>query len=297
MINAIAQRALRDSTLELQLKCNSEGKTIIARQYETHPLRISSPFRLDRGGNFVKGEIPNDRRAYLYLRNNSPGLFAGDKLNISLSLEEKTKLYLTEQSATKVHPTMTEGVTAKVDYQWTIAEDAMVEFIPEPVIFYRDSALQQTTQVKIHPTANFFWSDLVLPGRLARGECYQFRFYDHCLAVYSDAGELWFKDRMYLTGKDNLFANNALFASLPIWGNAIAIMPQIEVNLLKSTVDSLLDNNNIDLVAATSILPHDRGILIKVLASQTQKIKMYWYSVLNALRNLNHQSCLPHIPK
>jgi urease accessory protein len=297
MINAIAQKALRDSTLELQLKCNSEGKTIIARQYETHPLRISRPFRLDRGGDLAEGEAPNNHRAYLYLRNNSPGLFAGDELNLSLCLEEKTQLYLTEQSATKVHPTTMPEVTAKVHYQWTIAKDAMVEFIPEAIILYRDSALQQTTQVKIHPTASLFWSDLILPGRLARGECYQFRFYDHCLEVYSDAGELWFKDRMYLTGKDNPFSDSKLFASFPIWGNAIAIMPQIEVNLLKSTLDNLLDNNSHDLVAATSVLPHDKGVLIKVLASQTQKIKMYWHLVLNALRKLNHQSCLPHIPK
>lgn len=296
MINAIAKKALRDSTLELQLKCNSEGKTIITHQYETHPLRISPPFRLDRDGDAAEGETPNNRRAYLYLRNNSPGLFGSDRLKVSLSLEEKTKLYLTEQSATKVHPTTMPGVTAKVNYQWQIAKDAMVEFVPEPIIFYRDSALQQTTQVKIHPTASFFWSDLVLPGRLARGESYQFRFYDHCLEVYSDAGELWFKDRMYLTGKDNLFSHSELFASFPVWGNAIAIMPQIEVDLLKSTLDNL-PNNSGDLVVATSVLPHDKGVLIKVLASQTQKIKMYWHLVLNALRKLNHQSCLPHIPK
>lgn len=293
MINAIAQPALPNATLQLQLQCNPEGQTIIALSYETHPLRISSPFRLDRSEN----NKYSDRRAYLYLRNNSPGLFAGDELNIALSLEEKTKLYLTEQSATKVHPTTAEGVKAKVNYQWSIAKDAMVEFVPEPVIFYRDSALQQTTKVNIHPTASFFWSDLVLPGRLARGELYQFRFYDHCLEVYSDTGELWFKDRMYLTGKDNLFSNSALFASFPILGNAIAIMPQIEANLLKNTIDRLLDNNTYNLVAATSVLPYGKGVVIKVLSERTQNIKMYWRSVLNALRKLNHQSCLPPIPK
>ena len=289
-VKAIAKKTLQDSILELQLQCNSEGKTIVTHQYETHPLLISSPFRLE-------GETSNDRRAYLYLRNNSPGLFAGDELNISLNLQEKTKLYLTEQSATKVHPTTMPGVKAKVNYQWTIAKDAMVEFVPEPVILYRDSALQQTTQVKMHPTACFFGSDLILPGRLARGESYQFHFYDYCLEVYSDTGELWFKDRMYLTGKDNPFSDSALFASFPIWGNAIAIMPQIEVNLLKNTIDRLLDNNSYDLVAATSVLPYNKGVLIKVLSDRTQSIKMYWHSVLNALRKLNHQSCLPRIPK
>lgn len=294
---AIAQKVLRNSTLELQLKCNPEGQTIIANQYETHPLRISQPFRLDRDGDITGGEIANHHRAYLYLRNNSPGLFSGDRIKIALSLEEKTQLYLTEQSATKVHPAIVQGDTANVDYQWTIAKNAMVEFVPEPIILYRDSGLQQTTQIKIHPTASLFWSDFVLPGRLARGESYQFRSYEHFLAVYGDTGELWFKDRMYLKGKDNSFSHNTLFASFPILGNAIAIMPHLEVNLLKSTVDNLLDNNSQKLVAATSVLPYDKGIIIKVLASKTQAIKKSWYLILNLLRQLNHQTCLPNIPK
>lgn len=102
---------------------------------------------------------------------------------------------------------------------------------------------------------------------------------------------------MYLTGKNNPFFYSSLFASFAVQGNAIAIMPYIEVDLLKNTLDNLLDNNSYDLVAVTSIFPHHKGILIKVLAKKTQNIKMYWYLVLNALRKLNHQSCLPHIPK
>lgn len=123
-IIAIALVVLRNNTLKLQLKCNPEGQTMIAHQYETHPLQVSCPFRLDRGGDLAEGKAPNNHRAYLYLRNNSPGLFAEDELNLSLCLEEKTKLYLTEQSATKVHPTMMPEVTAKVHDRWTFAKDA-----------------------------------------------------------------------------------------------------------------------------------------------------------------------------
>ncbi|WP_144873015.1 urease accessory protein UreD, partial [Hyella patelloides] len=217
MLNEVAenQNLQEYSALELKLRCNSWGKTVITHQYQTHPMRISRPFRLDRD---------NHNRAYIYLRNNSPGLFAQDNLNISLSLGKNSQFYLTEQSATKVHP-MTKGSTAKVNYNWNIAQQGIVEFVPEPLILYQDSALQQTTKIEIHPTASLFWSDIILPGRLARGECYQFRYYDHYLEVCSDLGELWFKERMYLKGQDNQFCHNELFASFPVLGNAIIIIP------------------------------------------------------------------------
>lgn len=279
--------SIDSSTLELRLKCNSEGKTIIAHQYQTHPLKISRPFRLDRD---------RDCRAYLYLRNNSPGLFAQDRLNISLNLKQNTQTYLTEQSATKVHP-MTSGATAEVNYQWNIEEGAMVEFVSEPLILYRDSALKQKTQIELHPTASLFWSDIVLPGRLARGEFYQFCFYHNCLEVYSDRGELWLKEQTYLKGNNNKFGNSKLFASLPVLGTAIAIMPDVELSLLEQAINNLNQDSFNKLITATSVLPHNKGILIKVLASQVQTIKSYYSCVIDTIRKLNHQPLLPTIPK
>jgi urease accessory protein len=282
------------ATLKLKLWCDFESKTIIKDRYETHPLRISNPFRLDR--DEITERKSSDRRIYLYLRNNSPGLLAQDKLNLDFDLAKNTRLYLTEQSATKVHP-MAVNAVAEVNYQWQVGEQAMLEFVPEPLILYQDSALNQSTAIKVHPTASLFWCDLILPGRLARGEFYQFRYYHHGLEVYSDSGELWFKERIYLTGFSNPFSHHPLFASFPVLGNAIAIMPQIEINLLKSTLDSLTINHQVGFLAATSVLPHNRGVLIRVLANQTQKIKNYWHSVVASLRQLNNQPILPLIPK
>ena len=285
------------SRLNLELGCNLQGQTVITHQYQTHPIKISRPFRLDRNNkDRSKSSINSDRRAYLYLRNNSPGLFAADKLKISLKLADCSQLYLTEQSATKVHP-MKERERARVNYQWRIGQQGMVEFVPEPLILYQDSALEQTTEIEIHPEASLFWSDIILPGRLARGERYQFRYYDHRLSVCSERGESWFRERMYLEGQNNPFRDNPLLAEYSVWGNAIAIMPRIKLDLLKNTVDSLEGQNISNLQAATSVLPYDKGILIRVLADKTSRVKSYWNLILDALRKLNRQPSLPQIPK
>jgi urease accessory protein len=277
----------KESVLKLKFQCDAWEKTIIKNCYETHPMRVSRPFRLDEGDNC---------RGYFYLRNNSPGLLAQDKLCFDFDLAENTQVYLTEQSATKVHP-MQEKVAAEVNYRWNVKQQAMVEFVAEPLILYQDSAFNQTTIFNLDSTASLFWCDLILPGRLARGEFYQFRSYNHVLEVSSVGGELWFKERIHLIGSHNPFSHHQLFASFPIMGSAIAIQPQIELNLLKNTLDSLNDSQQEDFLVATSILPHNKGVLIRVLATQTQKVKSYWHSVISLLRQLNHQPLLPLIPK
>ena len=273
------------SALELDFKCNPVGKTLITHQYQTHPLKISRPFILD-----------SSNYAYVYLRNNSPGLFAGDKLNININLQQDTQIYLTEQSATKAHP-MTAGAKAEVNYTWQLQPQAILEFVSEPIILYRDSALKQTTQITMHPTASLFWSEIVLPGRLARGEFYQFRDYHNCLEIFSAEGKLWLKEQSHLEGQNNLFANSNLFASSPVLGTAIAVMPHVDLNLLVNTINNLNLKYNDVLTVAISVLPYEKGILLRVLASQAQLIKKYYRSVINALRQLNHQLLLPNIPK
>ena len=278
---------LAPSVLELKLSTNSTEKTIVTHQHATHPLRISSPFRLD--------EKDSDR-AYLYLRNNSPGLFAQDKLELTLDVQADTKLYLTEQSATKAHPMGAED-KAEVNYHWQIGDRAMVEFVPEPVILYQDSALEQTTKICLSETASLFWSDIILPGRLARGESYQFRYYKHLLEVCSLTEELWFCDRLLLTGKSNRFREQQLFASHPVLGNAVVIMPNLDLNLYQEAIDNLEQEQDQHIITATSVLPDQRGIIIKVLATRSQQISRYWQAVLNVLRQLNNESQLSVIPK
>lgn len=183
---------LTGKNLEIKTQCDRNGQTIVAHQYTRYPLGISRAFRLDR---------TNLNRAYLYITSISPGLLANDQLNISLELGANSELYLTDQSATKVHPMQTLGSKATTNYQVEILEEAALEFVPEPIILFKNATLEQKIRIKCHPTAQLFWSEIILPGRLAREEYYEFNSYFNHLEVRSLSGELWFTDAMRLEGK------------------------------------------------------------------------------------------------
>lgn len=249
-------------------------------------MSVSPVFRLD-------GDFDSDR-AYLYVMNTSPGLLAGDEWNISLQLAANSSLYLTDQAATKVHSMPINGAKAKTNYDIEIGERATLEFVPEPLILFADAVLEQTTNIKIHPTGCLCLSEIILPGRLARGEYYQFHHYLSRLQVQSTSGELWFKDAMYLEGKLNPFTDSHLFTSSPVLGSLFVVLPEANLALLSASVEDLEAANCSNMTVASSILPHDKGLLIRAIASGTHEMKSYLKYALNCVRRSINQPPLPY---
>ena len=269
------------------LRCDRASRTVCQHQYTSFPLRLSTPFRL---------EGVDSNRIYHYLINTSPGLLAGDKLNISLHLAENTSLYLTDQAATKVHP-MPNGDRAAINYQITVDADADLELVPEPVILYKDSILEQHTTIKLHPTAKLFVSEIILPGRIAKQEYYDFNYYSNRIQVSDLADKLLFVDAIRLVGKQNQFKNNRLLVSFPILSNAIAVVPNMDLKLLTTQLESLELANCKNIEIATSILPSNNGLVIRAFASKTIEVKKYLSYAINCIRTLSSRPPLPYIPK
>ncbi|MBD2773854.1 urease accessory protein UreD [Iningainema tapete] len=276
------------ANLELKLECDRNNYTIDTHRYTAYPLRLSRLFRLE----------PNaPQRAYFYITSISPGLLAQDELNLSIQLAANTSLYLTDQAATKVHSMPIIDSKAVVHYNIEVGEQATLEFIPEPMILFADSTLQQNICIKLHPSARLCLSEIIIPGRLARGEFYDFHHYFSRLVVMSQDGELWFTDAMRLEGKLNPFKDKALFATAPILGNLFVVLPNTDLDLLSKRVEDLDSAHCSGLLVASSILPQEKGILIRAIATTTRQLKQYLKYALNCVRQISNQPPLPYIPK
>ena len=276
------------NNLELELTTNQSNLTICQHQYTTYPLRLSPVFRL---------EGANTNRAYLYLINTSPGLLANDTLDLALYIKENTHLYLTDQAANKVHPMPELNSKATVNNQIIVENNASLEFVPEPTILYQDSVLEQQINIKLYPKARLFLSEIVLPGRLARNEYYEFDYYFNRIKIVDRSEKILYIDAIKLLGKNNPFKKNKLFASLPIMGNAIAIVPDIDISSLIEKIGLRSPIENCNLETAVTILPTENGIALRALASKTREIKDYFSFVINCIRDIYQENSLPYIPK
>ncbi len=273
--------------LAVQIGLDQNQQSFVQRQYATYPFRLSRALRLD----------PTDaHRTYLYIMNSSPGLLAGDAFQMSVRLRDRTALYLTDQSATKVHQ-MAVDQRAYLHHDVEIGSGASLEYVPEPIILYRSASLEQTMRVTLASTGSLFLSDIMVPGRLARGECFHFHQYVNRLKVYTPDGDLIFTDAMQLKGQGKRhLTGSPLFASHPILASVILVMPDADLHALELDLEQFAETQPM-LTAASSPLPNYHGLLVRIMASNVPIAKAYINYALTRMRQLNGQPTLPEVPK
>ncbi len=293
--------------LALKLGCDEAKRTTLQRRYMAYPLSVSPIFRLEENGTAAASatsasSAKSVERAYLYRMNTSPGLLAGDLIGMSLQLAANAQLYLADQSATKVHAMPQAGTQATVNYDIQVGDRATLEFLPEPLILFADAALTQTTEITLHPTAGLSLGEIILPGRLARGEVYEFRKYFSRIRVKSPEGQVWFTEAMKLQGKGNSFVKSELFASGLVMGTLLLVLPESvatsdALNKLSTEIESFAAargsaNGQVDL--ASSILPGGRGLFVRAIASATRDIQACFREAVNSVRTVRRQVTLPY---
>ncbi|MEM9087937.1 MAG: urease accessory protein UreD [Cyanobacteria bacterium P01_F01_bin.53] len=266
-------------------RARTDARSFIAHQYATFPFRLSGNLRLDAN---------NSHRAYAYVMSASPGILAGDDLRWVVEVGDRACLYLTDQSATKVHSQPKEGATARMTYDFTVGAGAYLEYIPEPIILFRAANLTQETHIMLHPAGTLVLGEIIVPGRLARGEFYDFEQFVSRLQVRSPDGQLCFADTLRLLGASNRFRQSPIFSDWAILGNFVAVVPGVDLAKLAHRLE---DNNQHELQVCSSPLPGCHGLLVRAMSTQVSILKAYQRYLIGCVRQLTGHSPLPPIPK
>lgn len=124
--------------------------------------------------------------AHVFLANPTGGLLQNDRHDIAVSVGDGAKAHVTTQSATKVY-TMPEGV-AEQRVRLSVAAGGYLEYLPDPLIPYRDASLEQEVEVTCEPGGALLFSDVVTPGRVAMGESFIYRRLSNRLTVCGQGG-------------------------------------------------------------------------------------------------------------
>lgn len=156
-----------------RLKLNfgvSAGKTVLRDSAWTAPLKIAKPFYLDNSGE-----------AFIYVMNPSGGMVRGDSYVLDVSLEPGAEVFLTTQSAAKIY--RTPGGCVRQMCTFRVGEGALLEYFPDPVIPFAGSQFNGETEVLLSQGATVFLGEILAPGRVQRGEIFQFdRYYSRTRA-------------------------------------------------------------------------------------------------------------------
>lgn len=148
-----------------------EQQTRLLVREQKPPLKIIRAFLIDAGG------------ALVHLHNISGGVLGGDQLSLSVSVGHGAYAQLTSIGATRLYRSQGDNAIAVQTNTISIEEGGLLEYLPDPLIPFAGSRYQQHTSIALSQNAGLFWWETVAPGRLAKGECFEYDVLEMSLKI------------------------------------------------------------------------------------------------------------------
>jgi urease accessory protein len=249
------------------------GVTRVRRHYQRAPLHLYRPIYLDAG---------RPDMAFLFLQQFGDGLVQGDRYRIDVDCGPDSATHITTQAATNVFRARQNFATQLVNLR--VAERAVLEYLPDPVVPFRGSRLFQRTCVTVDPKATVILGDTLLPGRVAHGEAHQYDIYWSETEVRRPDDTLLLADvlRMNPRAGENPRSNVLLGPNDVIAALYVVSGQSGPATIARSLRDALAASS--DLLAGVSELPNGAGAVVKLLGPNSKSVRTALRIAWNAAR-------------
>jgi urease accessory protein len=256
------------------------GRTALVENYARPPLQVMRAIP-DAAGCLC-----------VYLLSPTGGVVQGDRYAIHINVGEGTHVLFTTQSATKVYR-MPEGC-AEQNILINVERGAIFEFVPDAAILFADADMRQFIEVTLHPGALVLIHEIVMPGRLARGEHLRFRHYTNRLTVRDDVGLLLYDAAEIEPARDNLNTVGRL-ENYACWGSAYLLGDLTTWNINPAAFceahRDILEHE--DSIGGLSPL-YRNGLCVRMLSKRLETIYTAFHDLRQIMRT--RYMGLPHAP-
>jgi len=246
--------------LDLELQTDSEGKTIVTRQFSQVPLQIQRAL-------YPENSLPG--MAYLYVISPSGGILQGDRYRTDLLLKNKAIAHMTTQGATRIYSMNSNSASQIVNI--TVDENCYLEYIPDQIIPYKNSRYYQKVNLNVHDNSTLVYSEILTPGRVAMGESFE---YDICyLRTHCENQDkkIRFLENIKIEPKKQKLKDFGILGEYSIVGTVYILTRKKHVIGLENTINETI-RDRYEVSFGTSILPDESGIIIRILGNKTDRI-------------------------
>ncbi|MCX4744971.1 urease accessory protein UreD [Kitasatospora sp. NBC_01287] len=258
-------------------------RTELVSHYQKSPLQIMRPLYFDP----ARPDL-----AITQLMSTGGGIVQADRLRLDLRCGRDTAVHLTTQAATKVHRMDADYATQQVFL--TAEAGAYVEYLPQPVIPYRDARFYQRTVLTVDPTATVLAAETVLAGRLARGERNAYQVFAADLEWRRPDGRLFALDTVRLepggsgvTGSGvtgSGVTGPAVLGGHDLVSSFFAVTPLAPAAQVADALHRALDGSG--LLHGVSVLPEEAGAWLRVLGGDSPTVTAAVLRAWDAVRRL-----------
>lgn len=255
------------------------GLTRLVHRYHASPLKIAKTFRYENGT--FNGQQPLEQLG-VYMMDCSPGLMAGDHYEINVRLEEDARVFLTNQSFTKVHPSQPEqGSTQRQSLY--VEAGGLLEYIPEPLMLYKEARLDAETEVHLSPGAVFIYSDILCPGRTQRGEIFQYARFTNRMKVWYGSELVYYQNQRIEPQAMELTAPGSWEQETHL-GNLYIFSDRLKMSDLDSLLTGLEKLEGVEDVRVGASLTYKHGLIVTVMGRHAWRLQLVLTRAWHELR-------------
>jgi urease accessory protein len=257
--------------LELSL-ARRHGTTCVERQYQRAPLHTYRPIHLDP-------KLPE--MAFVFVQQFGDGFVAGDRCRIEIDCGPDTAAHVTTQAATNLY--RAERNFASQFVELLADRGAILEYLPDPVVPFRGSRFFQRTHLTADADSTVIMAELLLPGRVARGEIYAYELYRAETEARRPDGTLLFADTLRLCPEEGEGPGSlALLGGRKVAATLYILTQRTPVAELVELIRQTLAGGEV--LAGVSELPNGCGASARLLGSTTRSVRAALTNAWNAAR-------------
>ena len=260
-----------------QMRSGTVGKTGFLRMGFEHSgdrtilasIDRRAPYMVQRA-LYCDEEMPG--LASVFLINTTGCVVQGDRLALDIMVGPRAQAHVTTQSATKIH-TMDANYAAQTQ-TITLADDAYLEFLPDPVIPHRHARFISDTRISIAPTATILFSEIIQPGRTHHrpDECFGATVMSISTSGERPSGRSLFIEKLVIEPRRHPMRQTGVMDSFDVFGNVFVCTPKEKADRIFDRVGADVDPIG-GMAFGACRLPNDAGLIYKVLGRETSQVK------------------------
>jgi urease accessory protein len=246
----------KDGRIAVRFSADADGQTRLVRDFAKVPFHLT-------GGLTHDEQLP--AAATVYVQTPTAGIAQGDRHAIEVTVDPGAVAHVTGQSATKVLRMERNYGAATVDL--TVGDGGYLEYLPEPTIVHRDARYRQDCSLSLGADAAAVVGEVLVPGRLARDEAFEF---DHAYLGTEATGPdgLLFADANDLRPAATDPRRPGVLGDHRVLGTLYAVGdPGLSDALHERVADRA------DVRAGATHLPNDAGAMVRVLGEDTAPVR------------------------
>jgi urease accessory protein len=246
--------------------------TRVVRQYQRAPLHVYRPIYLDQN-------LPG--MAFVSVQQFGDGYVDGDRCRIDLDCGPGSAVHVTTQAATNIYRSRRNFATQLVNLG--AGPGAVLEYLPDAVVPFRGARFLQRTSLTADVASTVIVGEVLLPGRVARGEIHAYDLYRAETAACRPDGTLLFADVLRLRPAEGkgprsigLLGGSDVVATLYIVTQRAPAADLVE--LLRHALAGR------DVLAGVSELPNGCGVSARILGRTSKSVRTALTNAWDAAR-------------